>query len=368
MGKGQNTIEINGRRYDALSGRLLENPPEKPKTYPKPASIGKSLDGFTHRPSPAIHKVAARKITEADRHKVTPAHQVHEKTQRAQTLMRAAAKKPAVKRVEKHDEDVSVAHKSVTTQHTINPGRVLRAGHIKKSRLISKFGASVPGSPRVKAVPLPVQPAPSEIPTLPLNNLSRQAHEVAIPAGQAHFEAALASAVSHKQPKPKKHNKIHHRVARKLQVSPRAVSVTASLTAMILIAGFIAYQNVPNLAMRVATTRSGVHGKLPDYTPAGFSISGPIEYRSGQITVNFKSNTDDRQFKITQESSDWNSDTLIASLKNDGQQPLSVRKQGKTIYIYDTDNAAWVSGGTKYQIEGSADLNSDQLLRLATSL
>lgn len=361
------TIEINGRRYDALTGRLLRVSPEKPKTRHEPAAAGKSLDGFTYRPNSAVHKAAARKINETVRHKATPAYQVHKKTQRTQTLMRAAAKKPVVKKIEKHGED-SAAQKLVTAQHTVNAGRISRAGHIKKSRLISKFGTNDPRSTQAIAVPLPVRPAPSKIPTLPLNSFSRQAHEIAIPAGQGHFEAALTSAVSHKQPKPKKHNKIHHRVARKLHVGPRAVSVTASLTAVLLIAGFIAYQNVPNIAMRIATTRAGVHGKLPGYTPAGFSISGPIEYRSGQISVNFKSNTDERQFKVVQESSDWNSDTLLTSLTSSGRQPVSVQKQGKTIFIYDNDNAAWVSGGTKYRIESNADLNSDQLLRLAAGL
>jgi hypothetical protein len=41
---------------------------------------------------------------------------------------------------------------------------------------------------------------------------------------------------------------------------------------------------------------------------------------------------------------------------------------GRTIYIYDGNKATWVDGGVWFNIDGKANLNSDQLLKIADSL
>lgn len=362
MGKGQNVIEINGKRYDARSGRLLHRVGALSDTI-------KSIDGFTKSP----HSIPVKITRPMSPHHTTPAQHVHKKTEKSKTLMRSAVKKPAplhkATQANEHKLHTAIAlSKPLLPTHSINPGRILRAGHIKRSHLVSKFGRSIPGALHIKTVPLPVQALPQDVPTLPMGNLTHRTENIAVPGNHSRFTSALANAHSHEQPKAKHRNKLHHRVARKLRVSTKALNITAGLTAVLLLAGFIAYQNVPNLAMRVATARSGVHGKFPDYQPSGFGLNGPIEYRKGQITISFKSNTDDRSFKVVQESSDWTSETLLSSLTDKGKRPLTLLKQGKTIYMYDGNNAAWVSGGIKYRIEGKAELSSDQLLRLATSL
>lgn len=361
MGKGQNVIEINGKRYDARSGRLLH-------AVGASSSTIKSIDGFTKHPRASQPKNTYNKLSP----RTTPAQHVHIKTEKSKTLMRSAVKKPALSHKAKQANErklhTAIAMSKPLLAHPVDPERVLRAGHIKKSHLVSKFGRSVPGALHIKTVTLPVQALPRDVPTLPMDNLAHRTENIATQGNQSRFTNALANAHSHEQPKAKRRNRLHHRMARKLRVSTKALNITAGLTAVLLLTGFIAYQNIPNLAMRVATARSGVHGKFPDYKPAGFGLNGPIEYRKGQITINFKSNTDDRSFKVVQESSDWTSETLMNSLSNEGKQTQALLKQGKTIYVYDGNNAAWVSGGIKYQIEGKAELSSDQLLRLATSL
>lgn len=356
--KGQNIIEINGKRYDARSGHLLHTS----------SAETKSIDGFTRRP--ASHSPAKSAHKQSAHHTTTAAHHVHKKTEKSKTLMRTAVKKPASLSHHSPEPKLHTAiamSKPLLPTHALNPGRVLRAGHIKQSHLVSKFGKGLPGALHIKTVPLPVQPSPKDVPVLPLDNLIHHSAGIDTSGHRDHFAQALASAHSHMQPKLKSKNRIHHRAARRLRVSTRALNITAGLTATLLIVGFFAYQNIPNFAMRIASSQSGVHGKFPGYQPAGFGISGPIEYQEGQIVVNFKSNTDERSFKVVQESSDWTSETLLSSLSDGDKKPQSLLRQGKTIYLYD-DNAAWVSGGVKYHIEGSAGLNSDQLVRLATSL
>jgi hypothetical protein len=120
--------------------------------------------------------------------------------------------------------------------------------------------------------------------------------------------------------------------------------------------------------MRVASARSGVHGSLPGYQPAGFGLNGAISYKPGQITVSYKSTSDNRSFQITQSVSSWNSDTLRDSyVATNHPSYQMVNPKGKTVYLYDS-NATWVDGGIWYRVEGDSQLNSDQLQNIANSL
>jgi len=122
--------------------------------------------------------------------------------------------------------------------------------------------------------------------------------------------------------------------------------------------------------MHVASARAGVHASLPSYQPAGFSFTGPIKYKPGQITISFKSNSDNqRNFSITQSASSWDSQTLLENYVTPTGQPYQTDEvSGKTIYIYGTSNATWVDGGIWYNVQGNSSLNSAQLLRLADSI
>jgi hypothetical protein len=72
---------------------------------------------------------------------------------------------------------------------------------------------------------------------------------------------------------------------------------------------------------------------------------------------------------LSQRSSEWNSDALVQNFVATSRRAYqSYQDNGKTIYIYEGNNATWVDGGVWYQIEGNASLNSDQLLRIAKSL
>jgi len=135
------------------------------------------------------------------------------------------------------------------------------------------------------------------------------------------------------------------------------------------VGGFLAYQNLPNIAMRVASTRAGLKANLPKYQPAGFSMAGPIEYEPGEVKLSYKSNSDNRSFAVTQKNSAWNSEALLENYIAPTKQPYQTfQANGRTIYIYSDNKATWVDGGVWYTIDGKANLNSDQLLRIANGL
>lgn len=345
------TIELNGKRYDARTGKILpahEKVTSGKQAYTKPVTKqpGMAVDGFA-RPRPA--KSPAEK-----------ARAVHKKTEKSKTLMRTAVKKPVVTQSKVADTPKVVRREA--KQFDIDPKRINRAKSVKKSTLVSKFGEPRRAIQPV-AASLPVRPEPSAPPLTHHKQevkASKQAHQ--------HIEDALQKATSHNQAKPEKVTR-RGRLSRKLRVSNRTVNIAAASLATVLLAGFIAYQNVPNFSMKVASARAGVEGRLPGYKPSGFGLAGPIKYQDGQITLSYSSTSDERKFAINQRTSQWDSDTLLENYLNPEKKTYQTfQDSGKTIYIYDNNNATWVDGGVWYQIEGNSALNSDQLLRMAASM
>jgi hypothetical protein len=357
----QNIIELNGQRYDALTGKMVTEASRKPNQKIAHQAVkptgGVSMDGFSRRRPVAAPKQPARSI-----HKSSADH--------SQTLMRSGVKKPQtiIKQglAKTHQQKVASHNTPIKTpaRVMVDPRRLERAQQIAKSRLVSKFSDDEPriaGKPTVKPL------AMSHVPEVPI--IGHVAASNVVNTAPSGFQNALDQAVSHQQPRLKK-KRLHHHIAKKLHVSPKTLTISSASLLFLLVGGFIAYQNVPNVAMRVASARSGVDAALPAYKPAGFAFSGPIQYKPGQITVSFKSNSDeDRKFSIIQAASAWNSETLLENFVATTSEPYQTYQDGgKTIYIYNGTNATWVDGGVWYRVEGKSSLSSDQLLRLADSI
>lgn len=296
---------------------------------------------------------------------VQTAHKVHKTAEKSKTLMRSVVKKPnevsrkvVMDGVAKHS-----SHPAPKAAKKTDPHRIERATAISKSRLISKFGSGVPHAVKPKFDVLPVQAAPKRPEVEAKEALFETLHHAVSP-----FQHALEHASSHTQAKHKK-TRAHHKVAHKLGIKPKVLGAGVTTLSVLLLVGFFAYQNVPNLAMRVAAAKAGVNGSLPSYQPSGFAIQGPIQLSAGQVTVSYKSNSDDRSFSLVQRASEWNSDALLKNyVATDNRPYQTYQDEDKTIYMYDGGNATWVERGVWYQIEGKKALSSDQLLRMAKSL
>lgn len=322
------------------------------------------MDGMVRAKTPRQH-------ANTNVQNVQQAKKIHGSPEKSKTLMRSSVKKPVTHKVHGKAAPASTtvnrhtpAHSSKTTQRDAQ--RHARVAEIQKSPLISKFGQKNTIEPKpvpLKTAVLHVKPAPNHH-----TPAARNTDSPKTPAHSNPFEKAIESAVSHQEKAPKK-QKLHHHIAKKLQVTPRAVSLSSFVLSAVLLSGFLTYQNVPNVAMHVASNRSGVRAELPSYKPAGFKVDGPIQYSTGQITVQYKSKTDDRSFAVSQKKSAWNSETLLENFINNNQHKYQTyQDKGRTIYIYDGSNATWVDSGVWYQIEGKSVLSSEQLLRIANSL
>lgn len=356
-------IEINGKKYDAATGKLLET--ESGEKHSKTRGTGSSVDGMTKNSSSTTKRKSAAHTTK--------------QTQRTKTLMRSAVRKPTDKPKKKPTKVTGITR----SQLGVSRQRQQLAAKTKQSPLVSHFGSSsVEGVGVVKKVQhMPVKkqsshPKARKIVEEPkkyaVAKVGKAASHTTIKrknvAAAKMIEAALANATSHEQPphqKPKKHRKIAH----KLGVSARAVAISSTVLAGVLLGGFFAVQNVPNLSMRVAAARAGFDATMPDYSPSGFSFRGPIQYNAGQVTISFRSNSDSRHYDITQRASNWNSEALLANFVSvNGQRYQSYEDRGRTLFIYGDSNATWVDNGIWYQLEGDSQMTTDQIIRVAASM
>jgi hypothetical protein len=278
--------------------------------------------------------------------------------------MRNAVKKPTAS-PKQHSEKVDYK-----AQLGSRYSRSKSAMEIAKSPKVHRYEHHTTSSSLVKKVqPLEVKKhTPHVVPNSDSRHSQHPNQKPHMSAAAKMIENSLANATAHEHPihkLPKKRG----RFAKKLGVSSRAIAVSSTVLAGILLGGFFAVQNVPNLSMRVAATRAGFDARMPGYSPSGFSFKGPINYTAGKVTISFQSNSDDRNYAVTQTASNWNSDALLANyiLQEDKQYQTYVDK-GRTLYIYDGSNATWVDNGVWYQVEGESAMTTDQLIKIASSI
>lgn len=374
MSKNNNIIEINGQRYNAVSGALIGGAQR----------LVKNVDGVVRTdaasPSPALSTRVPRAPLQSVVKKpvmdiARSAHSIkHHTPQVAQTLMRRSVQKPSKTHLhlkaqtptDRLTTQPSHVVKTKLSHQIIDPSRQKRAYRASKSGLVSRFSAITSFSASSTQAAALSQP----VAQLVLQN------QVAQPAGNQltraggsqtsldMFQKALAEATAHQQPffTPTKKSGAGRTLAR------RAVSSAGAVLAVILVAGFVTYHNIPNIKLQLASSRVGFEASMPKYRPAGFAV-GAMSYDVGNVAINYRSNSDDRTYTLTEKASNWDSQTLrdVYVVTTAGQAYQTVQAGGRTIYLF-AHNATWVNNGIWYEVQNNGHLSSKQLVNLASSL
>ena len=306
------TVNIGGRSYDAYTGLSVD--PVTPRV--------------TH-----------------------PAGQIHTSTQHSQTLNRHSIKKPVaparpIARVQQHaviKQSPAISRFAPHPQMARSQAPVMDIRARKPRPMASKVVTPIAPIRPVVPAPKPVAatPKPSEV-------IKREA--IASSLEQAPSHAAGAKPV------------------KRAKKQPRVLSIVSASLALILLAGYLTYLNMPSLSVRVAAAQAGINASYPAYHPDGYSLNGTVTYKEGEVAMRFTSNAGPQDYTLTQQRSSWDSTAVqedIAS-KTNGQYLTDVQR-GVTIYTYG-GNAAWVSGGILYTIDGTAPLSRDQITHIASSL
>ncbi len=335
----RSTLKLNGQDYDAGTGQPIGAPNQA------------SIDGVIRKPKP---------------NKTHPIQHLSVHPSPSNTLMRSAVRKPpkSTRLIGSVNTPIGLTTKSPAIESStmvgrIDPGLAKRAKTFRPSRQISRFGATLRSAtnvPEIKAA---------------LNSSAEAASErvksIARPAGANLLERAVENANSHEQPKLSR-KEVRRQNGRPKVRGHGAAVVLVSLMGVLVIA-YAIYANMPNVMVKVASVRAGFSAVLPSDRPAGYSLAS-VDYQPSTVSFNFSSNTDSRKFTITEHSSNWDSATLLSSeiVPTDGSKYQELSLDGQNIFLYGNDQAAWVTNGILFQVNGNNSLSTNQILQLATTL
>ncbi|MDB5169452.1 MAG: uncharacterized protein JWO41_808 [Candidatus Saccharibacteria bacterium] len=343
----KNTIKINGQHYDTSTGDAIAVTVKK--------ASGKA---------PAITPVTIKKPI-MDVKRASPRHTAAHKPESGKTLMRQAVKKPApvksaVKSKSKPTHSTPIVINSSTP--AVSPEKLKQAQAVPKSQLITHFATTsvVPVANHPHAVKPAHPPKPAAV-----IDIKPRPVAVAEPLPSADiFQNALRQANSHEQPKVTAKHKKQRSKGKRLGMRLATTSLS-----VLLLAGFVAYQNMSQINIHLAAKKAGFAASLPSYKPSGFSV-GAFTYSPGVVNVKYHSNSDQRSYAVTEKTSNWDDQTLreqfVATKGGDSYEV--VQTAGRTIYVYGQKNATWVADGVWYNVQTNGSLSSHQLIELAASI
>lgn len=345
------TITINGRAYDAVTGLPISE-----RVYDQVSRVAN-----THKTTAPAKKVEVAKEKEVVQPKKKPtptverasasaAAAVHNQTQRSQTLLRRAAKKPVAK-----------AKRPTTGRHM----------DMARSTKITKFAphpvtTNTPEAPKV-AAPAPKPDKAAQVHPVAAKAVARTAVKKPVAAKPATAkevkDAAIVTALAAPKAKPVKKPKKNNKALRRVVIISSAIIV-------LCLALYGVYHFVPSVSVGLASAQAGVKAKYPEYVPDGYSLNHPVTYKDGEVSLKFKSNSNENSYTISQTRSTWDSSAVLDNVVRStaGENYITTKERGLTVYSYN-NNAAWVNGGVLFVIASdNAPLSGEQIRHIATSL
>lgn len=124
--------------------------------------------------------------------------------------------------------------------------------------------------------------------------------------------------------------------------------------------------SMPDISAKVAAAQNGA--SYPSFVPRDFTARS-ASFQKNTFSLEFVG-PDKTCFTLDQEKLPWDSNALLNNYVKPtwGEQYDTIREQGLTIYMYQS-NAAWVNGGTVYKLNTtSGSLSKKQLKNIITSL
>ena len=403
------TIEVNGIRYDAITGAVIG------KSTDPPVKSGRNIDGFfRERVKPAHHSVhhaahetakpahkpdltASRAVNHAKAHAphitarahnraevaaphkpktshiaVAVNHTKHRTAQSSKTLRREGVRRPEPsfhKQAHPQGALQRGAPSLIATKASVanlNTERLIRAQKTPLSPLVAHHG-SQPYTVQTIVTPLAVQP----VPTKPEEHVPQGAPAPAPSSKPATgdnrpsdkiFEQALMSATHFVD------TRAHVKHFRR-QTKRHLASMAAGTLALVVIAGFAAYQNTPGLQFKVASLQAGVSTSMPNLKAAGFAYEN-ARALGGKLTVGFSN--DGGTYNLTQETTNFSSSDMIknvgGNLRNGHPNYVTVQAGDTPVYRFDNTSATWIKNGTWYSVSGNAALSDDQVKSLVKNV
>lgn len=383
------TVELNGKQYDAMTGKLLRDtaPTHVTRTAPTTRPV---LDMVAPKhtavriptPKSVATTTAATKTTKMNVQRIKPHHVTPHQPQHATTLMRQAVQHPkaSFKRQTKVTAHTGALVKNpkvtVVPKHAItavDQQREQRAHHVRHSDLVRRFNTPVRSTitvvPAQPTKPRPIQNRPGAmqpIATRPVRAATVGSRPVATAVRPSSdiFERALERANSHKQPP--------YQINKKSKKSRRIRTVFGvAFLSLILVAaaGVFTYKHSAAMQLRLAQSRAGIHATMPEWYPNGFDLHS-LDTTRGAVTLSFLNSQTSQQFSVTQTASNLTSDSLLNQdvLPNTHASYDTIQSAGNTIYTYGNNDATWVTNGILYRLTTNGVLSTSQIVQFVANM
>lgn len=288
------------------------------------------------------------------------AQQIHGHLQKSKTLNRRY-----VKRDEPRDSR-QVVSVPTPAAHTISTHtQVAKPTHTHTVQSITHFAKHNPAHPAKGRLVSDIGPAPHALATSAQKKLTKPLSTHAIKPSQIIKQEAIAKAMAQtpaKRDRQERAQPTHPKLK-------RFVGIASTSVAILLLGGYFTYISMPSISTKVAASQAGIDASYPAYQPTGYSLSGPVAYQQGKVTMTFAANAGPSTYTLDQTKSGWDSSAVLDDYVRPtaGDDYETTTSNGLTIYTYGT-NAAWVNRGIFYTLSGDAPLSSDQIQRIATSL
>jgi hypothetical protein len=380
--KKQTILTLNGRRYDALTGKAIDS-----DNSSKSARLISDVVGTrAENSAPVVSQAKATpkaqvttpgtKVMDVSR---SSAYNHRRQAQRASTLMRNSVSKPkpslkSQTKVLTPTSTVIPSRNSFQPKWAISqvdPTRQNRAEQVAKSTAISKFSAGTDFVPTPAPQAQDVVRPQSTIDTAvqQIENQSQQSKDL--------FERAIAAADSHTEPpvdqkkmakQAKKQAKLASKPKREHPTRHHLVSVVAASVAVLAIGGIIGLQNRAAITLRFANAKAGFQASLPGYQPDGYSV-GNFTYTAGSVGTSFTDDASNRQYTLVQQTTKWDSQALLNNYVHINYSSYQMLQSGQQIiYVYGHNDASWVKDGVWYQLTSNGSLSTSQVLSIASSI
>ena len=316
--QSNNMVTINGHLYDAKTGLPI-----------------KALKADEKPVSPATVKKRAAEVA---------ASSVHAQPQRSLTLHRRAAKKVTA----------SIAKRP-------QPGRYM---DISRSKNVARFAPHPVAASKPKVAEVPdIAPKAHPVAARALARTSKPAISIfsSSKSSKEIKDEAIAKALATPTAKPEKKKRKFH--------FSRRFTILSAIFAVLIIGAYLTWVNIPSISVGFAASQAGISATYPQYKPDGYSLSQPVTFSDGTVTLKFQSNSDTSAYSIIQTRSSWDSTAVLTNVvkKAAGDNYITTQESGLTIYSF-KNTATWVNGGILYTIDSNAPLSGEQIRHIATSL
>jgi len=365
----QKIIILNGRKYDALTGKPIGGSlsdiiaPEKSdhaKQIFSPANSSKPrfIDDFApklNHVSPHLPVKFSEGTKEPQQHAHHHAQNIKRELAKSKTLMRKPLKKPML-------GSSSIVHPTKKTPYMDRGNPVL-----SRSNYTDSFRHSVINrSQEIKQKATEAIATISASPPITATNIhDRNIKKIESTSEDQLFQQAVTTAVSETVKTKKKKKKLFR--IRNLYILSGVILFLAILATS---GWYFKY----NLELDYANLKTGMHGSYPKYVPLGYKIDKfSFSKSSGTPSINFQYHPSDgllpNNLYISETSSTLDNGGLVQTDIGpvSGEKYTTLSVNGLSVYHYN-NQYAWLNAGILYILTNQTGLTQSTVLKIINSI